>query len=73
MINALLRDTISLTVLRAGYKTNVIPESAEAELDCRLLPDTKAEEFHSWLVARIADPRVKVECLHKSAPSGSHR
>lgn len=70
MVNALLRDTVSLTVLRAGYKTNVIPESAEAELDCRLLPDTKAEEFHSWLVARIADPRVKVESIHMSAPSG---
>ncbi len=70
MTNALVRDTVSLTVLSAGYKTNVIPESAEAELDCRLLPDTKAEEFHDWLVGRIADPRVKVEVLQQSGPSG---
>lgn len=45
-LNAMLRDTVSLTVLRAGYKVNVIPERAEAEIDCRLLPDTEAAEFH---------------------------
>jgi len=28
-LNAMLRDTVSLTVLRAGYKVNVIPEHAE--------------------------------------------
>jgi len=54
-LNAMLRDTISLTVLRAGYKVNVIPERAEAEIDCRLLPDTDAEEFHGWLRGRLAE------------------
>ncbi len=49
LTNAELRDTISLNVLKAGYKTNVIPESAEAELDCRLLADTDPEEFLGWL------------------------
>lgn len=70
LTNALLRDTISLNVLRAGYKTNVIPERAEAEIDCRLLPDTDADEFHRWLQARIADERVKVEVIQSSPPSG---
>jgi hypothetical protein len=37
-MSALLRNTISITVVRAGYKTNVIPGTAEAELDVRLLP-----------------------------------
>lgn len=69
-LNAMLRDTISLTVLRAGYKVNVIPERAEAEIDCRLLPDTDAAEFHRWLQERIADERVRVEVLESSPPSG---
>ena len=70
LTNAILRDTISLNVLKAGYKVNVIPERAEAEIDCRLLPDTDANEFHRWLRERIADDRVKVETIESSPPSG---
>jgi acetylornithine deacetylase/succinyl-diaminopimelate desuccinylase-like protein len=60
-LNAMLRDTISLTKLNAGYKINVIPERAEAGIDCRLLPDTDPEAFHRWLDETIADERVTVE------------
>lgn len=35
---AVTHDTVVPTVLRAGYKTNVVPSSAEATLDCRTLP-----------------------------------
>jgi acetylornithine deacetylase/succinyl-diaminopimelate desuccinylase-like protein len=70
LTNAILRDTISLNVIKAGYKVNVIPERAEAEIDCRLLPDTDADEFHRWLRERIADERVKVEIMESSLPSG---
>ncbi len=70
LLNATLRDTISLTVLRGGYKVNVIPERAEAEIDCRLLPDTDAAEFQRWLRRRIADERVTVEVQESSPPSG---
>jgi acetylornithine deacetylase/succinyl-diaminopimelate desuccinylase-like protein len=70
LINALLRDTISLNVIKGGYKVNVIPERAEAEIDCRLLPDTDAVEFHAWLRQRLADPRVQVEIEESSPPSG---
>jgi acetylornithine deacetylase/succinyl-diaminopimelate desuccinylase-like protein len=70
LTNAILRDTVSLNVLKAGYKVNVIPERAEAEVDCRLLPDTDAEEFHAWLRERLADDRVKVEIEESSPPTG---
>jgi len=69
-LNAMLRDTISLTVLRAGYKVNVIPERSEAEIDCRLLPDTDAGEFHAWLRERLADKLITVEVSESSPPSG---
>jgi acetylornithine deacetylase/succinyl-diaminopimelate desuccinylase-like protein len=68
-LNAMLRDTISLTTLDAGYKINVIPERAEAGIDCRLLPDTDAGEFHRWLDAVIADDQVTVERVETSAPT----
>jgi acetylornithine deacetylase/succinyl-diaminopimelate desuccinylase-like protein len=33
-----LRDTANPTMLKAGYKANVIPATAEAVVDCRVLP-----------------------------------
>jgi len=35
---ATVRDTANPTMLKAGYKANVIPSSAEAVVDCRILP-----------------------------------
>jgi acetylornithine deacetylase/succinyl-diaminopimelate desuccinylase-like protein len=68
--NALFRDTVSVNVIKAGYQINVIPERAEAELDCRLLPETDAKEFHLWLLGRIADDRIRIEMIKTSPPSG---
>jgi acetylornithine deacetylase/succinyl-diaminopimelate desuccinylase-like protein len=69
-INAMLRDTISLTMLQSGYKVNVIPEQAEAGIDCRLLPDTEAEQFRHWLKTTINDDeRVQVEVIETSDPT----
>jgi acetylornithine deacetylase/succinyl-diaminopimelate desuccinylase-like protein len=68
-INAMLRDTISLTMLRSGYKVNVIPEQAEASIDCRLLPDTDAGQFRRWLETTIDDERVRVDVIETSAPT----
>ncbi len=68
-LNAMLRDTISLTTLEAGYKINVIPERAEAGIDCRLLPDTDAGAFRRWLDAAIGDEQVTVEEIETSEPT----
>ena len=38
--NAILRNTISLTMLQGSNKTNVIPAEASAQMDIRLLSDT---------------------------------
>src|ERR1700738_22718 len=38
MLKAILHDTANPTMLKAGYKANVIPATAEAVVDCRVLP-----------------------------------
>jgi acetylornithine deacetylase/succinyl-diaminopimelate desuccinylase-like protein len=38
ILGATLRDTANPTMLRAGYKANVVPATAEAVVDCRVLP-----------------------------------
>lgn len=47
--NAILRNTISITVLEGSPKTNVIPPVARAELDIRLLPGQDPGEFLQML------------------------
>jgi len=41
-VGATLRDTANPTMLKAGYKANVIPATAEAVVDCRVLPGRQA-------------------------------
>lgn len=64
---AMTRDTVSLTMLDAGYKPNVIPERAEAVLDCRLLPDAKPQAFIEQLRKIIDDPGIRIEVLQIAA------
>ena len=42
LVGATLRDTANPTMLAAGYKANVIPATAEAVVDCRVLPGRQA-------------------------------
>ena len=42
MLKAVLHDTANPTMLKAGYKANVVPATAEAVIDCRILPGRKA-------------------------------
>jgi acetylornithine deacetylase/succinyl-diaminopimelate desuccinylase-like protein len=57
----LIRNTISLTVLRSGQKSNVVPAQAEAKLDIRLLPGEDASAVLGDLRAIIKDTRVFIE------------
>jgi acetylornithine deacetylase/succinyl-diaminopimelate desuccinylase-like protein len=56
--NAILRNTISLTVLNASNKTNVIPAEATAELDIRLLPDQDTSQVRDALIRVVQDTAV---------------
>jgi acetylornithine deacetylase/succinyl-diaminopimelate desuccinylase-like protein len=57
----LIRNTASLTVLRSGQKSNVIPAQAEAKLDIRLLPGEDPAAVLGDLRAIVKDVKVLVE------------
>jgi acetylornithine deacetylase/succinyl-diaminopimelate desuccinylase-like protein len=61
--NALLRNTISPTVLVGSNKTNTIPAEASAELDIRLLPDQDTVSFRRELLRVIADTSVTLSLI----------
>ena len=60
-LSAVLRDTVSLNMLNAGVKINVIPDEAEAFLDCRLLPETEGDEFLAFIREALADAEMDVD------------
>ena len=59
--NFLVRNTVSLTMLSGSKQTNVIPNVATCNLDVRLLPGEKPEDFLAALREVIADPTIKIE------------
>ncbi|MEV0946789.1 M20/M25/M40 family metallo-hydrolase [Rhodococcus sp. NPDC049939] len=61
LIGATLRDTANPTMLSAGYKANVIPQTAEAVVDCRILPGRLAE-FEAT-VDQLIGPDVEREWI----------
>jgi acetylornithine deacetylase/succinyl-diaminopimelate desuccinylase-like protein len=44
-LRAMFQDTLSITMLQAGFKPNVIPSRAEATLDVRVLPGRSLDEM----------------------------
>jgi acetylornithine deacetylase/succinyl-diaminopimelate desuccinylase-like protein len=62
IIGATLKNTVNPTVLRAGYKVNVVPQTATAEVDGRFLPGHE-EEFFAEL-DRVLGPGVSREFIH---------
>ncbi len=52
---ALLSDTVSPDVIRAGVKYNVIPGRAEIEVDCRTLPGTDEPAMRAEIRRRIGE------------------
>jgi acetylornithine deacetylase/succinyl-diaminopimelate desuccinylase-like protein len=67
-IGALLRNTVSPTVLQAGSKVNVIPAAAEAQLDGRIAVGSSAEELLAE-VQRLAGPDIELEPIFTRPPS----
>ena len=58
--NSALRTSISPTVFKGGFRTNVIPGDALATLDVRALPDEDMDAFVKTLEQLIDDPAVSV-------------
>ncbi len=68
---ALLRNTCTITMLQASNKINVVPPEAQAQVDCRLLPDQDLPAFLREFTAVINDPDIKVEQIMAFSPAVS--
>lgn len=70
VLQAVLRNTASPTVVRAGAKTNVIPSEASAELDGRVALDSSAEELLAELRA-LAGAGIDLEVVKAREPTAT--
>lgn len=67
VFRALLKDTVSSTMVTGGSKTNVVPSRATLTLDCRILPGTDPDEFIEEFKRRIPG-RYTIEVIDKGPP-----
>lgn len=70
-LNAQVRETITITGLHGSDKVNVIPGTAWAQIDVRLLPGETPAGFIAKLRDVLADPGIEIETLEGSKPTGS--
>ena len=69
-IAAITHDTVSVGIVSAGVKYNVIPGTAEIEIDCRTLPGTNEPAMRAELRRRIGKElwaRLDIECKQVGA------
>jgi acetylornithine deacetylase/succinyl-diaminopimelate desuccinylase-like protein len=68
---SMLRTSVVPTILKAGFRMNVIPSEAEATIDIRAVPDEDITKFYAEMQRVIGDPAVKiVPATDESRPPG---
>jgi acetylornithine deacetylase/succinyl-diaminopimelate desuccinylase-like protein len=67
--NSLLRTTCVATRLDAGHANNALPQTAQANVNCRILPGHSPEEVRQKLIDIFADPKVVVRFDTNSIPA----
>jgi acetylornithine deacetylase/succinyl-diaminopimelate desuccinylase-like protein len=58
--NARLRTTCVATRLNAGHANNALPQTAQAIVNCRILPGHSPEEIRKQLISIFDDPQLSV-------------
>ena len=68
--NSLLHTTCVATMLSAGHAPNALPQTARANVNCRIFPGEDPEEVHKALERVSNDPKVKVTVVAQHAADG---
>ena len=70
LLNAMLRNTVTATMLKSGDKVNVIPTEATACFDARILPEESHEGFLGRM-RKIAGPEVELLLTNRTDSAAS--
>ncbi len=66
--NAMLRTTCVATRLAGGHAYNALPQTASANVNCRMVPTSSLEETRATLARVIGDTGVKITLTNPDDP-----
>jgi acetylornithine deacetylase/succinyl-diaminopimelate desuccinylase-like protein len=74
LLHALVRNTLAPVIVQGGFRANVIPGSAQATINLRMVPGSSAESFVADLRAIVGDSAIEMKipttaAARQSAPS----
>ncbi len=71
--NSLMHTTCVATRLNAGHANNALPQTAQAIVNCRILPGHSPEEVREELIRKFADPKVVVRYIDSNTDQTTDR
>ena len=72
LFDALQRNTATPTMLSAGQEVNVMPATASAMVDGRVLPGQRPEDLIDELREIIDDPGIEIRLVHGAPATSNH-
>ena len=70
--NSTMHTTCVATRLNGGHANNALPQTAQANVNCRILPGHSLEETRLQLEKIVADPKIKVQFRETSGDVVDH-
>jgi acetylornithine deacetylase/succinyl-diaminopimelate desuccinylase-like protein len=67
--NSTLRTTCVATMLSGGHATNALPQTAQATINCRMLPNSNPADVRAAIVKALADTGLGVSAAQAARPS----
>ena len=67
--NSMMRTTCVATMVTAGHAPNALPQRAEANVNCRILPGEKITDIRDQLVKVFADDKIAVTLVGEPSPT----
>lgn len=68
--NSLLHTTCVATMLSGGHAQNALPQTARANVNCRIFPGEDPEEVRRTLQSVAADPKVSITIVPEKTADG---
>jgi acetylornithine deacetylase/succinyl-diaminopimelate desuccinylase-like protein len=68
--NSLLHTTCVATMLSGGHAANALPQTARANINCRVFPGEDPEEVRRTLERVVADPKLRITFVTQKSSDG---
>ena len=69
--NAILRTTCVATMLSGGHAPNALPQTARANVNCRILPGEDPNKIKETLIKVVDDPKISVSFVEQRDADGN--